>query len=215
VRAGWIAAAWLGAAGGAEAHPHVWIDARVEVLLDAQDRAVALRIDWTYDDFFSLYVIGDMGLDPDWDGALTEAETARLAGFDMNWDAGFPGDTYALDGDQPVALSRPEETGARYDGGKITSSHLRRLDRPVPAADLVVQAYDPGYYTAYAIATGPVVTGGSGACSAQVFVPDLSQAEQVLKDALSEYTPEIDLEAEFPAVGAAYAEEVRIACAGG
>jgi hypothetical protein len=31
--------------------------------------------------------------------------------------------------------------------------------------------------------------------------------------ALSEYTPDVDLEATFPAVGANFAEEVRVTCA--
>jgi hypothetical protein len=44
-------------------------------------------------------------------------------------------------------------------------------------------------------------------------VPDLDEAEQQLLAALSEYTPDVDLEAEFPAVGANFAEEVRVSCA--
>ncbi len=79
------------------------------------------------------------------------------------------------------------------------------------ALPLIEQLYDPGYYVAYAIPYDPVVTGGVG-CSAQVFVPDLDEAAAELQAALSEYTPDIDLEAEFPAIGAAYAEEVRVTC---
>jgi len=206
--------AGLLAAGPALAHPHVWIDTRIEVILDAENQATGLRISWTYDDLYSLYIIGDKGLDPDWDGALTPEEVAGLAGFDMAWDEGFAGDTYALTGDRALALSRPVEWTAGYAGGKISSTHLRLFDVPVPvdAVPLVVQVYDPGYYVAYAIPFDPVVTGGVG-CSAQVFVPDLDAADEALKAALSEYTPDIDLEAEFPAIGAAYAEEVRVTCA--
>ena len=206
--------AGLLAAGPALAHPHVWIDTRIEVILDAENQATGLRISWTYDDLYSLYIIGDKGLDPDWDGALTTEEVAGLAGFDMAWDEGFAGDTYALTGDRALALSRPVEWTAGYAGGKISSTHLRLFDVPVPvdAVPLVVQVYDPGYYVAYAIPFDPVVTGGVG-CSAQVFVPDLDAADEALKAALSEYTPDIDLEAEFPAIGAAYAEEVRVTCA--
>lgn len=201
-------------AGPALAHPHVWIDARIEVILNAANEATGVRISWTYDDLYSLYIVGDMGLDPDWDGALTAEEEARLAGFDMKWDEGFAGDTYALLGDVPLSLSRPVEWTAGYAGGKITSTHLREFAAPVPmgAEPLIVQVYDPGYYVAYSIPFDPVVTGGVG-CSAQVFVPDLAAADEALKAALSEYTPDIDLEAEFPAIGATYAEEVQVTCA--
>lgn len=204
----------LAGAVPALAHPHVWIDTRIEVILNDRNEAVGLRIGWTYDDLYSLFVIGDLGLDPDWDGVLTPQEQARLAGFDMNWDPGFPGDTYALLGEAPLPLSRPKDWTASYAGGKISSTHLRSFDAPVPLGDLplIVQVYDPGYYVAYSIPYDPVLTGGQG-CRAQVFVPDLDAAEQELLAALAEYTPDIDLEMEFPAVGATFAEEVRVTCA--
>lgn len=202
------------AAGPALAHPHVWIDTGIEVILNDRNEATGLRISWTYDDLYSLYIVGDMGLDPDWDGKLTPEEVERLSGFDMEWIEGFEGDTYALMAEKPQALSGPTDWTASYDGGKITSTHLRTFAAPVPVGSdpLIVQVYDPGYYVAYSIPADPVVTGGQG-CTAQTFVPDLGEAEQKLMDALSEYTPDVDLEAEFPAVGANFAEEVRVSCA--
>jgi ABC-type uncharacterized transport system substrate-binding protein len=201
-------------AGPALAHPHVWIDTAIEIILNDRNEATGVRVSWTYDDLYSLYVVGDMGLDPDWDGTLTPEEEARLSGFDMKWDPDFPGDTYALHGEEPLVLSRPKDWTASYAEGKITSTHLRSFDAPVPlgAAPLVVQVYDPGYYVAYSIPVDPVVTGGVG-CKTQVFVPDLDAAEEQLMAALSEYAPDVDLEGEFPAVGAKFAEEVRVTCA--
>ncbi|MFM7444296.1 MAG: DUF1007 family protein [Tabrizicola sp.] len=201
-------------AGPAEAHPHVWIDTGIEVILNDRNEATGVRVTWTYDDLYSLYVVGDMGLDPDWDGKLTPEEEAQLSGFDMKWDEGFAGDTYALIGGQALEMSRPSDWTATYDGAKITSTHLRTFAAPVPVGEepLVVQAYDPGYYVAYSIPGDPVLTGGMG-CSAQVFVPDLNAAQQKLMDALAEYTPDVDVEAEYPAVGANFAEEVRVTCA--
>jgi len=214
VRSGLLGAAACLWAGAALAHPHVWIDTGIEVILNERNEATGLRISWTYDDLYSLYVVGDMGLDQDWDGALTPEEEARLAGFDMAWDPGFPGDTYALLGEVPLALSRPSDWSASYADGKITSTHLRTFDVPVPVGEvpLVVQSYDPGYYVAYSIPTAPVVTGGQG-CVAQSFVPDLDETQQQLLAVLLEYTPGVDLESEFPAVGARFAEEVRVTCA--
>ncbi|WP_167850980.1 DUF1007 family protein [Tabrizicola caldifontis] len=203
----------LAVGGPVVAHPHVWIDTRIEVILNDRNEATGLRIGWTYDELYSLSVVGDMGLDPDWDGNLTPEETARLSGFDMNWDPDFPGDTYALLGETPLELSRPQDWTAGYADGKITTTHLRTFAEPVPldTLPLVVQAYDPGYYVAYAIPFPPVVSGGLG-CTARTFVPDLDEAQQQLLAALSEYAPDVDLQAEFPAVGAKFAEEVRVTC---
>ncbi len=207
----WAAVAVLPAP--ALAHPHAWIDAKVEVILNDANEATAVRIFWVYDNLYSLYVVSDRGMDVDWDGKLTTEEEAALSGFDMGWDEGFPGDTYALLGDAALPLSRPMDWTATYADDRVTTTHLRSFDAPVPLGDLplIVQLYDPGYYVAYAIPYDPVVTGGVG-CSAQVFVPDLDQAAAELQAALAEFTPDIDLEAEFPAMGAAYAEEVRVTC---
>lgn len=204
------------AAGPALAHPHVFIDTTVEVILNGRNEATGIRIGWTYDELYSLYIIGDLGLDPDWDGKLTPEEVARLSGFDMNWDQGFAGDTHAAQAGAGLALSRPMEVSASYAGGKITSTHLRVFDAPVPLAggELVIRAYDPGYYVAYAIPGGAVLTGGEG-CSARVVRPDPDAAQEDLLAALAGYAPDADPEAEFPEVGATFADEVRVTCAAG
>ncbi|HSF65027.1 MAG TPA: DUF1007 family protein [Paracoccaceae bacterium] len=205
------------AAGPAAAHPHIFIDTELEVIFDAAGQATHVRVTWIYDDFYSLLMIEDRGLDPDGDGQLTAQEHASLQGFDMAWDADFPGDTYVLAGGQAVALGRPADWTAAYVDGRIVSTHLRALDPAVAAgADpLVVQVYDPGFYSAYYITGQPVLTGAPPGCAAQVFEPDRDAADAILQAALDELAGTADLEMAFPAVGAAYAEEARITCAGG
>ncbi len=196
------------------AHPHVYIDSGIEVLIDDQNRATGVRISWTYDEYYSLFIIGDMGLDPDWDGALTAEEAARLSGFDMKWDPEFPGDTYALQGDVDLSLSRPKGWSADYADGKITSRHVRDFDLPISLTGdpLIVQVYDPGYYVLYTIVHDPVLTGGLG-CTATAYAPDITEADEALKDALAEYSADESVEADFPAIGKAYSEEIRVTCA--
>jgi ABC-type uncharacterized transport system substrate-binding protein len=195
-------------------HPHVFIDTAIEVLFAADGRAEGLRVHWTYDDFFSLTLVTDRGLDPDFDGALTPEEITALNGFDMQWHADFQGDTYALLAEQPLALSRPADWTVRYENGKLTSSHIRRFDAAIDLAGtpLVVQAYDPGYYTAYTVKAATV--SGRSDCEVEVFAPDRAMADQILEDALSEYAGGGDAETDFPAVGSAYAEEARVTCSG-
>ncbi|MFN4155372.1 MAG: DUF1007 family protein [Paracoccaceae bacterium] len=198
---------------GAVAHPHVFIDARIEVIFDTQGRAEALRIGWTYDSLFSMTYVAEQGFDPDFDGVLTPEEEAALAGFDMDWHAEFAGDTYALLGEVPLGLSAPLELTAEYRDGSLVSTHLRRLSEPVAmgSEDLVVQVYDPSFYTSYLIAATPVLTGGEG-CRVQVYEPDREAADARLQAALEEVAGSADAETEFPAIGAAYAEEARISC---
>lgn len=199
---------------GAAAHPHVFVDATIEVIFDAEGRAEAVRIGWTYDSLFSMTYVAEQGFDPDFDGMLTPEEEVALAGFDMDWHADFAGDTYALLGAVPLGLSAPLEPTAAYRDGSLVSTHLRRLSAPVALGteDLVVQVYDPSFYTSYLIAETPVLSGGEG-CRVQVFEPDRDAADARLQAALDELAGSAEAETEFPAIGAAYAEEARITCA--
>ena len=56
------------------------------------------------------------------------------------------------------------------------------------------------------------LTGGTGSCRAEAWGPDLDAASEELKAALAEYSADEDLEADFPAIGKSYAEEVRVTC---
>lgn len=206
----------LNAAAGfqAAAHPHVFVDAELEVVFDAAGLAEAVRISWTYDDLFSLVIIMDREMDPDFDGVLTAAELETLRGFDMNWQAGYPGDTYALMGTTPLGLSAPSDWSVSYADAKITSVHYRRFAEPIEleATPLVVKVYDPTLYTGYTIIKDPALTGRSD-CVAEVVKPDRAAADLILQAALDAMVNNIDVEAEFPAVGEAYSEEARITCA--
>lgn len=210
-------AALVLSAGPAAAHPHIFIDTALEVVIDAEGRATAVRVVWVYDDFYSLLMLQDRSLDPDGDSKLTPEEDARLSGFDMDWDADFAGDLFVLDKDTaPVALGRPHDWSARVEAGRIVSVHVRDIVTPVEIGQgsLVLQVYDPTYYTAYTILGTPLLSGpGAGACSVQVFSPDLTAAQEQLQAMLQEYTADQSVEQDFPAVGAEFAEEARVTCA--
>ncbi len=196
----------------ANAHPHIFVDTQIEINFDPQGRADGVRVTWTYDDLTSLQFIADRGLDADFDGALTDAENAALSGFDMDWEEGYAGDTYVLLGAAPVQLSGPSDWTATYQNDKITSSHLRRLTEPVAIGPepLVVQVYDPTLYSGYYIVGEPKLIGTSD-CQITVQRPDLHVANARLDAAIAALPG--DAENDFPALGAAFAEEVRVTCA--
>jgi hypothetical protein len=61
----------------AQAHPHVWIIARTEMLSDAEGRLLALRHTWTFDPAYSAFAV--MGLDKDGDGKPDPNELGKMA----------------------------------------------------------------------------------------------------------------------------------------
>lgn len=208
-----VLAGALLAAPPVAAHPHVFVDAGVEVRFDEAGKVAALRIVWVYDDFTSMLILGDLGLVPGPGDRLDAAALARLRGFDMNWQPGFAGDTELTAGDAPVALGPPVDWTADYVQGRVVTSHVRALAAPAdPAgAPVVIRLFDPTYYTAYAVAAAPVIRGRAD-CAAEVRGPDLDAASAMLEAALQALAGS-DVEAAFPAVGAAFAEEIRVTCA--
>ena len=197
------------------AHPHIFIDSGVHPIFDAEGQLAAVRVIWTYDDLYSLLTLEDLGLDSDYDGALTPEERAKLDGFDMDWMPGYEGDLYVLVGGERVALSGPVEHSADFVDGRIVTMHTRALQTRVAvgAEPVVFQVYDPTFYTAYHI-TLPTRIEGREDCDARTFVPDLTEANQALIDALAELGADETIEDyDFPAVGADFAEEIRLTCA--
>lgn len=207
--------ALLMAAGPATAHPHIFVDASIEVVFNDEGRAQGLRVTWTYDDLISLTLLAERGMDEDFDGVLTPEELTALNGFDMNWQPGFLGDTYALINGNDLILSAPSDWTVAYADAKLTTTHYRAFEFAIDMADapLIVQSYDPGYYTAYQVVAAQV--SGREGCTVELFEPDQDAADQILQDALAEYSGTEGAEAEFPAVGSAYAEEAQVTCAAG
>jgi ABC-type uncharacterized transport system substrate-binding protein len=213
MRATIIALVTAGAASPALAHPHIFVDAAVEVVFNDEGRAKGLRLTWTYDDLISLTLLSERGMDADFDGVLTAEELTQLNGFDMNWQPGFLGDTYGLINGNALILSGPSDWTVSYADAKLTTTHYRSFEFAIELDDqpLIVQAYDPGYYTSYAVVSARVT--GRDDCTVELFEPDREAADQILEDALAEYSGTDGAEAEFPAIGSAYAEEARVTCA--
>ena len=189
----------------AQAHPHIFVDTELRVFVE-EGAAVSIEVTWTYDDFFSLLIFEDMGLDPDGDAVLTESELAQLKGFDFEvWPEGFEGDLYAYSGDDKLALGFPEVTGIAVEDGRIVSRHVRSLP-DVPVETLELMQYDPTYYVAYTVQR-PVNV--EGACEARITPHDPDEA-QAKVDAELNRVPE-DMFEEMM-LGIHFADRIGFSC---
>ena len=192
--------------GFAGAHPHVFIDTVLRVVVDEAGNLEGVEVTWTYDDFYSLLLLSDLGLDNDGDGRLRDDELARLDGFDMNWIEGYQGDTHASRGGAAVTLGPPQGRGVTVERGLLTSTHFRAASGP--ADGLVVKAYDPTFYTAYSLVGAVRV---EGTCGARVRPADLAAAYSLVEELLYA-TPASEAEESYPEVGEAFADTVTVSC---
>lgn len=189
----------------AQAHPHIFVETGLTLVADDAGRLVGVEVSWTYDDFYSLLLLEDMGLDPDGDGELSADELARLDGFDLQWIEGYLGDLYLTAGDAPVALGAPEGRGTAVTAGRIVTKHYRAF-APLEGA-VILKAYDPTFYTAYDLNGGVSVPEG---CTLTVQPADLDRAYTMVEEAL--YKNPAMPDDEFPEVGEAFADVVEVTC---
>ncbi len=198
----------------AVAHPHVFVQAGVDIVFDRKGRLSHIKVTWGYDAFYSLLIAEDQGLDQDGDGALTAREEAKLSGFDAKWAPGFNGDLVATLEGQPLKLSGPLKPTATMVDGQIISTHVREVSgAPFVGSDtLSVQAYDESYYTSYDL-TLPVRLIGNGQCSIRRIEPDIDGELAQMQAMLLSIDADADLEEmDIPLIGGAFATEILVSC---
>ncbi|WP_208352213.1 DUF1007 family protein [Pseudaestuariivita rosea] len=191
----------------AMAHPHVFVETRLGLIYNDAGQLEAVRVGWVYDEFYSLLIMEEMRLDPDYDGVLTDDELTQLKGFDLNWIEGFEGDLY-IDG---VEFAGPVADDIALEDGRIVSTHVRPLAKPLSADQSVtIKAFDPTYYTAYEVA-GDIPVEGRQDCAPRLQKADIAAATDLLEELLFA-APQSELEENFPAVGEAFADSVTVKC---
>lgn len=201
----------------AAAHPHVYIDAALDLIYDEQGRLTGVKVGWSYDELYSLLIVEDLALDPDGDSVLTPDERATLQGFDADWEPGFDGRLYLHVGGQPVALAPPQDFDADYRDGRVISHHLRPLAQPLPGdASLQVQVYDPEFYVDFSMPDAPAITGRDD-CRATLVAGDADAAPDAYRRAVevaleTADDPSITDEVLVVDIGAAGADTVHVQC---
>lgn len=172
------AVAALLTAGAANAHPHMWIDARAQIDVDAEQRITAVRQVWRFDEMFGAYAT--QGLKKGKDGSLP---AATLQGMAQDWmkALGEPISHYftrvTVNGKSAVfAVPRDARVDWNPKTTRLTLSFTLPLAEPVApgAGGAQVDIYDPTYFVAYAFdEKGAVSLGGpqGAACTADYRKP--------------------------------------------
>lgn len=197
------------------AHPHIFVEAGVEIVLDEAGQLTGIRLSWTYDEFFSFMLTSDLGLDMDGDLTMTNEELTTLAGQVLDWPTEFGGDLYLTQRDQQIALGPRGDASVDYVDGQVIERHFRPLAEPLdPSWPVAVQVFDPYYYVAYEISPQIVMQGGSG-CSVQLRKADLNAAYSLVDELLyGRPASDVGPDEAFPEVGQAFSDTVFVSCGG-
>jgi ABC-type uncharacterized transport system substrate-binding protein len=194
----------------AQAHPHVWVQARTEVVLDEAKSLVALRLAWTFDPAYSAFAV--LNLDSRRDGVPDPeklAELARSRARALGESGSF---VQAKLNGRSLRLAAPAEARAAYRDGRLTLSFTRApAARGEAVRTLVLATLDPDFYVAFGLppeADAVRLTGGP-ACLLKLTRParEAREGEQIIPDAEATARP-----AAAAATGADYAGRVLVAC---
>ena len=197
------------------AHPHIFVEADVGIVLDDGGRVTGVELSWTYDEFFSFMLTAELGLDPEGDLVLTPAEKEALAAKVLDWPADFGGDLMVMQGGVPLALGARAAASVDFVDGRVVERHLRPLAEAAGGPEPVsVQVFDPYYYVAYEVSPDITLRGGDG-CAVTLRKADLNAA-YALVDELLYGRPASDVgpDEAFPEVGEAFSDTVIVTCGG-
>ena len=195
--------------GLAAAHPHVFVSAEIEVIY-AEGRPVAVEVAWIYDDFFSLLITSDLGIDDDGDLQLTPAEEAVLAEAVTDWPADFEGDLWLTQGEDALTLGPREDHRMEFRDGLVHELHRRPITDG-GAGPLEVAVYDPFYFVAYDVTDASVA--GRADCEAAILRADLAAANAMVEELIGRPAAEVGPDEEMPRVGHAFADRITVTCA--
>lgn len=141
-------------AGGALAHPHVFVQAKAEVIYGPDGAVTALRHVWSFDEAYSAFIT--QGLDKNGDGKLTPDELSELAKVNMESlpDVGFF--TTAKANGKPQEFGEPREAGLVFENKILTLTYTLPLKTPAKAnRSFGLEIGDPTYFVAFDIVDTP------------------------------------------------------------
>jgi len=173
---------WLLGQAPASAHPHVWVNAREEILFDEQGEIKAVRSAWVFDEMYSAFATEGLGKDGK---PATPEELAPLAKTNVESLAEFDYFVFAKNGGAKIAFDAPVDyrLEARPDK-RVVLYFTLPLKTPVKASKAFsLQVYDPTYFVAFSLEKdNPVslVSAPSG-CSANVLGANPLVADETKK----------------------------------
>ncbi len=141
----------LAFAGFAQAHPHVWVTMKSEVLYAPDGKVTGVRHAWSFDDMFSAFAT--QGLDAKEKGKFTREELAPLAKVNIESLKEYDYFTYATVDGVKVPMAEPlPDYWLDYKDQVLTLNFTVPLKTPVKAKELSIDIYDPTIFVDFEFA---------------------------------------------------------------
>jgi len=191
----------------ARAHPHVWIDLRSTVVLNAVGRVTAVEQQWLFDPLYTVFAIEGLPSSPPAQAKLLRS----LATINLQRMHSHEYFTEVRVGGTKAALGVVSDFDSELRGGRLWMRFVVPLITPIDPISHNVEfaVYDPTYYIEILHLRDDVISfrgGKAGGCYGQIVPPNPTTEAIVLaramdRDALPDAT-----------LGKVFAERVQIKC---
>jgi ABC-type uncharacterized transport system substrate-binding protein len=165
------ALATLTIAAPTQAHPHVWVTMRTEVVYAPDGSITGIRHAWSFDDMFSTFAT--QGLESKEKGKFTRDELAPLAKVNVESLKEFDYFTYATADGKKAELAEPApDYWLDYADEVLTLNFTLPFKTPLKAKELKVEIYDPTIFVDFSFAKEkPAQLVGAPKCKLDVVLP--------------------------------------------
>jgi ABC-type uncharacterized transport system substrate-binding protein len=168
------AAFFLCLAGLANAHPHVFVEANLEIVRNEAGDAVEIRHVWRFDELFSSSLFLDF--DANGNGSFETEELDDIANTTRTSLADYHFFTDVRVSGEMVDLAEPDVFFADYQDGQLllVLSMAFRTPQSMKGTDFRISVSDPTYYVAVDFVGDDAVllSGGGGQCQHEIVRPD-------------------------------------------
>jgi ABC-type uncharacterized transport system substrate-binding protein len=158
-------------AGLAQAHPHVWVTMRTEMIYAPDGSITGIRHAWSFDDMFSTFAT--QGLESKEKGQFTREELAPLAKVNVESLKEYDYFTYATADGKKAELTDPApDYWLDYADQVLTLNFTLPFKSPVKAKELKIEIYDPTIFVDFSFAKEkPAQLVGAPKCKLDVALP--------------------------------------------
>jgi ABC-type uncharacterized transport system substrate-binding protein len=207
-------AAMLLPAGRAEAHPHVFADARMEIVGDAAGQLVSVRNIWRMDELFSSSVVVDF--DKNANGVLDDDELQAVGDTVKESIAEWSFYTFVVVADKPVAMKPPESIRALYQDDQLLLFFEMKAGEPVDlkTQKLTVSTFDETFFVAFVFEdeNSFQLVDMPAACKKDMVVPDEDEAAQQWMASIAGLSPDETVPADGVDYAKVLATRLEITC---
>jgi ABC-type uncharacterized transport system substrate-binding protein len=174
----------LAAAADANAHPHVWVTLKSELVYVPDGSVTGVRHSWTFDDMYTAFAL--QGVKGKKKGEFTREELRALAKENVTSLKEYNYFTFAKAEDKKVDLEDPVDYYLDYDSKEavLTLHFTLPFKAPVKTKQLHVDIYDPDYFIEFAFTKNKPVAlvGAPTTCKFSIVRPETLAAQGPLPE---------------------------------